>query len=174
MASEMAIPPSLQQSAGVNLAGVDAAGIAAVDPAVAALVRYSSLIDAQPNCSGIHLSQTEFLGNVAVGGGGGAIFWNGPVDMLIVSCDSQEIVGRSCAHASVGLLQCVLVQGDADRNGMTQAWLKAWHDAKFNGQSPTCENQPLQTFPAQQMGQRCLKPALAGRGTIPHWVSGTT
>ena len=104
MASEMAVPPSLQQSAGVDLAGVDAASSAAVDPAVAAVVRYSSLIGAQPNCSGIHLSQTEFLGNVAVGGGGGAIFWNGPVDMLVVSCDSQDLVGRSCAYASVELL----------------------------------------------------------------------
>ena len=129
----MAIPPSLQQSAGVNLAGVDAASGAAVDPAVAALVRYSSLIDAQPNCSGIHLSQTEFLANVAVGGGGGAIFWNGPVDMLVVSCDSQDDVGKSCAHASVGLFGCVLVQGGAHRNGSTQAWLKAWHDAKLTG-----------------------------------------
>ncbi len=121
MASGMAVPPSLQQSAGVDLAGVDAASSAAVDPAVAALVRYSSLIDAQPNCSGIHLSQTEFLANLAVGGGGGAIFWNGPVDMLIVSCDSQALVGRSCAHAFVGLLHGrVLVQGPAHRFSIVQ------------------------------------------------------
>ena len=122
MASGMAVPPSLQQSAGVDLAGVDAASSAAVDPAVAALVRYSSLIGAQPNCSGIHLSQTEFLANLAVGGGGGAIFWNGPVDMLIVSCNSQALVGRSCAHAFVGLLHGrVLVQGPAHRFSMVQA-----------------------------------------------------
>ena len=108
MAGKMAIPPSLQQSAGVNLAGVDAASSAAVDPAIAAMLRYSSLIDAQPNCSGIHLSQTDFLANVAVGGGGGAIFWNGPVDMLAVSCDSQEVVGTSCAHASVVLFEWLL------------------------------------------------------------------
>ena len=58
--------------------------------AIAAAVRYSYILDTTPNCSAITLTQTEFYGNKAVGGGGGAIFWDGPVEDLIVSCSDIE------------------------------------------------------------------------------------
>lgn len=58
--------------------------------AVAAAIRYSYILGTTPNCSAITLTQTEFYGNKAIGGGGGAIFWDGPVEDLIVSCSDIE------------------------------------------------------------------------------------
>lgn len=66
--------------------------------AVAAAVQYAYILDLLPNCSAVTLSQTEFYGNKAIGGGGGAIFWDGPVDDLIVSCtDMAEVMGKAQA-----------------------------------------------------------------------------
>ena len=58
--------------------------------AVAAALRYAHILATTPNCSGITLSQTEFFGNKAIGGGGGAIFWDGPVADLVVTCSDVE------------------------------------------------------------------------------------
>ena len=58
--------------------------------AVAAALQYAYILNLSPNCSAVTLSQTEFYGNKAIGGGGGAIFWDGPVADLIVSCSSVE------------------------------------------------------------------------------------
>ncbi|KAL0048014.1 hypothetical protein WJX82_005700 [Trebouxia sp. C0006] len=58
--------------------------------AVAAALRYAYILDTSPNCSAIRLSQTEFYGNKAIGGGGGAIFWDGPVADLVISCSDME------------------------------------------------------------------------------------
>ena len=58
--------------------------------AVAAALRYAYILDASPNCSAIRLSQTEFYGNKAIGGGGVAIFWDGPVADLVISCSDME------------------------------------------------------------------------------------
>ena len=71
---------------------VAAAPAEAVSPsvAVAAALRYTSILNASPNCSSVTLTETEFYGNKAVGGGGGAIFWDGPVADLVVSCSDTE------------------------------------------------------------------------------------
>lgn len=67
-----------------------------VSAAVDAALRYSYILDTTPHCSAITLTQTEFYGNKAVGGGGGAIFWDGPVEDLIVSCsDIEDAFGES-------------------------------------------------------------------------------
>jgi len=64
--------------------------------AVAAALRWAYILDTSPNCSAIQLAQTEFYGNKAIGGGGGAIFWDGPVSDLVVSCsDIEDAVGES-------------------------------------------------------------------------------
>ena len=63
--------------------------------AVDAALRYAYILDTTPNCSAIRLAQTEFYGNKAVGGGGGAVFWDGPVDDLVVSCsDDADAFGE--------------------------------------------------------------------------------
>ena len=67
--------------------------------AVAAAVHYSYILNTTPNCSAITLSQTEFYGNKAVGGGGGAIFWDGPVEDLVVSCSDMEDAFGARQHA---------------------------------------------------------------------------
>ena len=68
---------------------------AALSIAVDAAIRYSYILATAPNCSAITLTQTEFYGNKAIGGGGGAIFWDGPVEDLIVSCsDIEEAFGK--------------------------------------------------------------------------------
>ena len=63
--------------------------------AVAAALRYAYILDITPNCSAIRLSQTEFFGNKAIGGGGGAVFWDGPVADLVISCsDMEDTLGK--------------------------------------------------------------------------------
>ena len=157
MKSAMAEPPSLlQQTALVSLGGVDATSSAAVGPDVAALERYGSIISAQPNCTSLHLSQTEFLGNVAIGGGGGAIFWNGPVDMLIVSCDSTDLVGKHARAFTSSAARNMLVY--VREEGLSHvALLQSCHS-----------HQPL------RMAQRCPQAVLAGRATTPLSGSGMT
>lgn len=67
---------------------------AALSTATATAVRYGSFLDDTPDCSAITLSRTEFYGNRAIGGGGGAIFWDGPVDDLVVVC--SDMFGEQC------------------------------------------------------------------------------
>ena len=62
---------------------------AALSTATATAVRYGRFLDDTPDCSAITLSRTEFYANRAVGGGGGAIFWDGPVDDLVVICSDM-------------------------------------------------------------------------------------
>lgn len=62
---------------------------AALSIATAAAERYGNILGHRPDCSAITLSQTEFYANKAIGGGGGAIFWDGPVEDLIVICSDM-------------------------------------------------------------------------------------
>lgn len=63
--------------------------------AVAAAMRYAYILGNTPERSAITLSQTEFYANKAVGGGGGAIFWDGPVKDLVVICtDVGDVFGK--------------------------------------------------------------------------------
>lgn len=80
-----------------------------VDPAVlstatATAVRYGSFLDNTPDCSAITLSRTEFFANRAIGGGGGAIFWDGPVEDLVVVC--SDMFGERCTSLSCFLCCC--------------------------------------------------------------------
>lgn len=71
------------------------AGASPPSIAVAAAVRYAYILANTPECSAITLSQAEFYANKAVGGGGGAIFWDGPVEDLIVICsDVADVFGE--------------------------------------------------------------------------------
>ena len=76
-----------------------AAQSSSVSVAVAAALQYSYILDLSPSCSAVTLSQTEFYGNKAIGGGGGAIFWDGPLADLVVSCsDTAEDIGEACSE----------------------------------------------------------------------------
>ena len=79
---------------------------AALSVATAAAVRYGNILGHASDCSAITLSQTEFYANKAVGGGGGAIFWDGPVEDLIVIC--SDLFGEQGGPIFVLL---VLLQG---------------------------------------------------------------
>ena len=80
-----------------------------VSIAVAAALRYDFVLNTMPNCSKITLTQSQFAGNKAIGGGGGAIFWDGPVSDLIVSCsDTEDATGESMSNFCAVLCCAVL------------------------------------------------------------------
>ena len=78
---------------------------AAISIATAAAVRYGNILGNTSDCSAITLSQTEFYANKAIGGGGGAIFWDGPVEDLIVICSDMFGEQRLSLIALLVLLQ---------------------------------------------------------------------
>ena len=83
--------------AATAVTAVAAVNVAASPPSIAvdAAVRYGYILGNTPECSAITLSQTEFYANKAIGGGGGAIFWDGPVEDLIVICsDVGDVFGE--------------------------------------------------------------------------------
>ena len=84
--------------------------------AVAAALRYDDFLNTMPNCSQITLTQSLFAGNKAIGGGGGAIFWDGPVDDLVVSCsDTAESLGECILHAVMLALKSCCGMSKASR-----------------------------------------------------------
>ena len=80
--------------------------------AVTAALNNAYWTSVTPNCSQLWLTQTQFAGNKAIGGGGGAIFWNGPVDDLIVSCSELEEAagGLLCLSQNKKLLLLLLIR----------------------------------------------------------------
>ena len=85
----MADTPAATATTAVAAVNMDPA---ALSIATAAAVHYGNILGHTPDCSAITLSQTEFYANKAIGGGGGAIFWDGPVEDLIVIC--SDIFGE--------------------------------------------------------------------------------
>ena len=81
---------------------------AALSIATAAAVRYGNILGHTSDCSAITLSQTEFYANKAIGGGGGAIFWDGPVEDLIVICSDMFGEQRTSLIVLLVLLQGLL------------------------------------------------------------------
>lgn len=86
----LADAPAAAAATAVAAVKVDATGLSI---ATTAAVRYGYILGNTPDCSAITLSQTEFYANKAIGGGGGAIFWDGRVEDLIVSC-SDDVFGE--------------------------------------------------------------------------------